>query len=212
MYNYLNYFSKLSVREISIKNESFLKDLLKGFKLKSVYITKGENNKEKVYNDLVFNNKKIDDVFYKNVKKELSDKNKNIFQEAKKLFDLRVKIYKKLVLEEENSKFKKSIGEAVKLKNQKDNLSETPEQKEFNDFLEQIKEEQKNIDINSFKNVFNYETPDKMLKYLHSLETTDDYNQATSLSEESFTNFEDEVEIMTEGDKKKQGNKNIEYC
>ena len=128
------------------------------------------------------------------------------------MFDLRVKIYKKLVLEEENLKFKKSVGETVKLKNQKDNLSETPEQKEFNDFLEQIKEEQKNIDVNSFKNVFNYETPDKMLKYLHSLETTDDYNQATSLSEESFTNFEDEVEIMTEGDKKKQGNKNIEYC
>ena len=202
MYNYLNYFSKLSVREISIKNESFLKDLLKGFKLKSVYITKGENNKEKVYNDLVFNNKKIDDVFYKNVKKELSDKNKNIFQEAKKLFDLRVKIYKKLVLEEENSKFKKSIGEAVKLKNQKDNLSETPEQKEFNDFLEQIKEEQKNIDTNWFKNVFNYETPGKMLKYLHSLETTDNYNQITSLIEENFTDFKDEVEIMSEGDKK----------
>ena len=109
LYNYLNYFSKLSVREISIKNESFLKDLLKGFKLKSVYITKGENNKEKVYNDLVFNNKKIDDVFYKNVKKELSDKNKNIFQEAKKLFDLRVKIYKKFVLEEENSKLEKAL-------------------------------------------------------------------------------------------------------
>ena len=109
MYNYLNYFSKLSVREISLKNESFLKDLLKGFKLKSVYITKGENNKEKVYNDLVFNNKKIDDVFYKNVKKELSDKNKNIFQEAKKLFDLRVKIYKKFVLEEENSKLEKAL-------------------------------------------------------------------------------------------------------
>ena len=50
-------------------------------------------------------------MFYKNVKKELSDKNKNIFQEAKTLFDLRVKIYQKLVLEEENSKFEKSIGE-----------------------------------------------------------------------------------------------------
>ena len=111
MYNYLNYFSKLSVREISIKNESFLNDLLIGFKLKSVYNIKGKNNIEKVYNDLVFNNKKIDDVFYKNVKKELSDKNKNIFQEAKTLFDLRVKIYQNLVLEEENSKFEKSIGE-----------------------------------------------------------------------------------------------------
>ena len=84
-------------------------------------------------------------------------------------------------------------------------MSKTPEQKEFNDFLEQIKEEQKNIDINWFKNVFNYETPGKMLKYLHSLETTDNYNQITSLIEENFTDFKDEVEIMSEGDKENKG-------
>ena len=203
MYNYLNYFSKRSVGDISIKNKSFLEDLSKGFKLKSVYTTKGENNIEKTYDDLVFNNKKIDDVLYKKVNNELSDSSKNIFQEAKKLFDLRVEIYKKFVLEEENLKFEKSIGETGKLKNQKDNLSETPEQKEFNDFLEQIKEEQKNIDINSFKDVFNYETPNKMLKYLHSLEITDDYNQAISVTEESFTIFGDDVKIMSKGDKKK---------
>ena len=161
---------------------------------------------------MVFNNKRIDYIFHKKVNNELSDRNKNIFQEAKNLFNLRVEIYKKLVLEEENLKFEKSVGETVKLKNQKDNLSETPEQKEFNDFLEQIKEEQKNIDINWFKNVFNYETPGKMLKYLHSLETTDKYNQITSLIEENFTDFKDEVEIMSEGDKKKQENENIEYC
>ena len=47
--------------------------------------------------------------FYKKVNNELSDKNKNIFQEAKKLFDLRVKIYKKFVLEEENSKLEKAL-------------------------------------------------------------------------------------------------------
>ena len=35
------------------------------------------------------------------------------------LFDLRVEIYKKLVLEEENLKFEKSVGETAKLKNQK---------------------------------------------------------------------------------------------
>ena len=58
MYNYLNYFSKLSAGEISIKNKSFLKDLSKGFKLKSVYTTKGENNIEKTYYDLVLSNKK----------------------------------------------------------------------------------------------------------------------------------------------------------
>ena len=49
--------------------------------------------------------------------------------------------------------------------------------------------------MNSFENVFNYETPDKMVEYLHSLETTDD-NQATSLIEESFTDLKNEVEIM----------------
>ena len=58
LYNYLNYFSKLSAEEISIKNKSFLDDLSKGFKLKSVYTTKGENNIKKAYYDLVLSNKK----------------------------------------------------------------------------------------------------------------------------------------------------------
>ena len=40
--------------------------------------------------------------FIKKTNNELSDRNKNVFQEAKKLFDLRVEIYKELVLEEEN--------------------------------------------------------------------------------------------------------------
>ena len=92
---------------------------------------------------MVFSNKKVDDVLYKKVNNQLSDSSKNVFQEAKKLFDLRVEIYKKLILEEENLKFEKSIGETLELKNQKDTLSETPEQKEFKKFLEQIIEQQK---------------------------------------------------------------------
>ena len=119
LYNYLNYFFNFNVEETLIKNQSFLKDLSKGFKLKSVCITNDENNIEKAYDDLVFNDKKIDDVIYKKIKNEISDRNKDIFQEAKMLFDLRVEIYKKLVLEEENLKFEKSVGETVKLKNQK---------------------------------------------------------------------------------------------
>ena len=51
------------------------------------------------------------------------------------MFDLRVEIYKKLVLEEENLKFEKTVGETVKLKNQNDNLSETPEQKKLSNIL-----------------------------------------------------------------------------
>ena len=73
-------------------------------------------------------------------------------------------MHQKLIKQNQNQSLKESIAEGVK-KNEKDNLSETPKQKNFNDFLEKIKEEQKNIDIISFKNVFNYETPDKMLKY-----------------------------------------------
>ena len=161
LYNYLNYFFKFSIEETLIKNESFLKDLSNRFKLKSVYTTKAKNNIKKAYDDLVFNNKKIDDVFYKNVKKELSDRKKNIFQEAKKLFDLRAEIYKKLTLEEENLKIEKSIGETVKLKNQKDNFSETPEQKEF---IEYIENKSKTIEYNLFKKHFNFTSPAVLTK------------------------------------------------
>ena len=34
--------------------------------------------------------------------------------------------------------------------------------------------------------------PDEMLESLHSLETSDEYNQKTSLIEKSFTDFKDE--------------------
>ena len=117
LYNYLNYFFNSSVEEISIKYKSFLKDLSKGFKFESVYTTEGENNIEKAYDDLVSHNKKFDYVFYKKVKKEFSDSSKNIFQNAKYLFDLRIEIYKKRIIDEENLKFEKSIGETVKSKN-----------------------------------------------------------------------------------------------
>ena len=48
-----------------IKTKSVLEDLSKGFKLKSVYTAGGKNNTEKAYDELVLNNKNIDDVHYK---------------------------------------------------------------------------------------------------------------------------------------------------
>ena len=47
--------------------------------------------------------------FIKKVNNELSYSSKNIFQEAKKLFDLTVEVYKKWALEEENLKFEKVL-------------------------------------------------------------------------------------------------------
>ena len=153
MYNYLNYFFNLSVKEISIKNKSFLKDLFKGFNFKSVYITKGENNIEKTYDDLVFNNKEIDDVLYKKVNNDLNNSSKNVLQKAKYFFYLRVEIYKKFTIEEKYVEFEKSTGEKVKLKTEKDNLPETPEQKEF---IEYIDNKSKTIDYNLFKDYFSF--------------------------------------------------------
>ena len=56
---------KKKMMSTTIKNKSFLENLSKGCKLKSVYTTEGKNNTEKAYDDLVLNNKKIDDVHYK---------------------------------------------------------------------------------------------------------------------------------------------------
>ena len=62
-----------------------------------------------------------------------------------------------------------------------------------------------------FKNVFNYETLNQMLEYLHSLKTTDNYNQGTSFIEDSFEDFGNKVKVMSKSDKK-QRNKYTEYC
>ena len=68
---------------------------------------------------------------------------------------------------ESDSKLEENIAERVKLRRQKS------EKKEFvTIFYSRLRRSKKNIDMNQFKNVFNYETPDKMLKYLHSLKTT----------------------------------------
>ena len=97
------------------------------------------------------------------------------------------------------------VGERVTLKNQGLNLSATSKQKEFNNVLQQIKEEQKNIDMNLFENIFDYETPDEILEYLHK------YNQETSLIEESFKDFKDMVEAMSEGNEKNKGKKILNF-
>ena len=65
----------------------------------------------------------------------------------------------------------------------------TSEQKEFSDFLQQIKDDQKNTYMSLFKKVFNYEKPDEMLQALHSLETVDSYIQVASSIENNFENL-----------------------
>ena len=87
-------------------------------------------------------------------------------------------------------------------------LPTTPEQ---NNFLKQIKEGKKNIDIVWFKNEFNYETPDKTLKYLNSFK-----KMMTIIKQHPLLkNLLQIVKLwlkLCQKVIKKQGNKNIEYC
>ena len=74
---------------------------------------------------MVLNNKTTDDVFRKDVNKEFSKKKKfsknntNIFQEAKKLFYLMVKISKKLFFERKNLRPEETTVERGKLEKQR---------------------------------------------------------------------------------------------
>ena len=137
-------------------------------------------------------------MFYKNVKQELSDKNKNIFQEAKNLFDLRVEIYKKLALEKENLKFEKSIGETVKLKNQKDNLSEIPGQK---DFMENTENKSKTIDYNLFKQYFNFESSTVLTEQLYKIKNNKESNELVNVIKSGLIDLKEETEKMSEEEK-----------
>ena len=147
---------------------------------------------------MVLNNKEIDDVLYKKVNNELSDRNKNIFQEAEKLFDLRVEIYKKLVVEEKNPKFEKSVGKTVKLKNQKGNLSETPELKEF---IEYIENKSKTVDYNLFKNYFDFSLPSAFVKKLYKTKNKKENNELVEKIKNRWSDLKDEIKKMSEDEK-----------
>ena len=76
---------------------------------------------------------------------------------------------------------------------QQADILDTPEQKKFNDFSRQNKEEQKNINTSLFKEIFNYDTPDKMLQTLRSLNKVDSYNQEAFLIEDIIVDFRNKV-------------------
>ena len=82
---------------------------------------------------------------------------------------------------------------------QQPGILDTPEQKRFNYFLRQIKQEQKNIDTSLFKEVYGYDTPDKMLQTLHNLKKVESYNQEAIFIENNVMDFGNRVKKMPEG-------------
>ena len=111
---------------------------------------------------------------------------------------LRVEIYKKLTLKEETLKFEISIGEIVKLKNQKDRFSGTPEQKEF---IEYIVNKQKIIDYNLFKKYFNFTSPTVLIKQLYKIKNKKEYNELVNVIKSGLIDLKDEIKKMFEDEK-----------
>ena len=101
-------------------------------------------------------------------------------------------------------RFSKKVGMRTDSDDQQPNILDKPEQKRFSDFLHQIKEEQKKNMI-LFKEVFNYDTPDKMLQTSHDLKKIERYNQKPFLIENSVLDFGERVKKMFKGvDKNKE--------
>ena len=88
--------------------------------------------------------------------------------------------------------------------NQQSDILDTPEQQRFNDFLSQIKEEQKHIDMSLFEEVFDDDMPDEIL---HSLKRVDSYNQEAFSIEDMVVRFGDRVKKIPECAEKNEGKK-----
>ena len=76
---------------------------------------------------------------------------------------------------------------------------DTPEQRRFNDFLNQITEERRNVDMSLFEEVFAYKTLDKILQSLNNLKRVDSDNHEAFQIENVFLNYESKVKKMPEG-------------
>ena len=114
------------------------------------------------------------------------------------MFDLRVEIYKKLVFEEKNLKSEKSVGETVKLKNQKDNLSKIHGQKSF---IENTENKWKTIDYNLFKEYFNFEPPTVLTEQLYKIKNKKEGNELVNVIKSGLIDLKEEIEKMSEEEK-----------
>ena len=76
-------------------------------------------------------------------------------------------------------------------------ILDTTEQRRFNDFLSQIKEEQKNIDMKSFEKYFSYRKPDEMVQDLFDSKSKLDNHDKLVLIHESFDSIADKANKLS---------------
>ena len=79
---------------------------------------------------------------------------------------------------------------------QQPDISKTTIQTEFNNFLEQIKEKQRNIDMKLFSQYFPYKRPYTMVEVLYASKSKDDNNSVVNSIDGSFKYFANKVKKM----------------
>ena len=173
LYNFWNnlLLDNINLDDIKLQQVEFLKDLMNGFvvykKIKKP--KKGLNYKaEDFYLILLGNsNKTVDDIF---LKTPTDEQNKEIYPQAKILFNLREKIFRKLFNKEiikndsdqsDIEEYEESIAERIKLRKQK---------------LDKIKEKEQNINNELFKKYFNYQSPSQMYNVLSDTKNAEKHN------------------------------------
>ena len=129
-------------------------------------------------------NKTVNDIF---LKKPTDKHNKEIYLQARILFNLRKNFFKKLFnkgIIKNNSdqwdieEYKESITERTKLRRQE---------------LEIIKEKENKINNDLFKKYFKYQSPSNMYNSLSDIKNIEEHNTQVNLIKNSFINLKKDI-------------------
>ena len=178
----------INLDEVKSQQINFLKDLMNRFEVYK--ITKNPKNElnyeaKNLYLILLGNsNKTVNDIF---LKKPTDKHNKEIYLQARILFNLRKNFFKKLFnkgIIKNNSdqwdieEYKESITERTKLRRQE---------------LEIIKEKENKINNDLFKKYFKYQSPSNMYNSLSDIKNIEEHNTQVNLIKNSFINLKKDI-------------------
>ena len=152
-----NVLENKSLDNIKLLQVGFLKDLMNGFEVYKKFKKskkKFDYKAEDLYLLLLANqNRTVNNIFLNTP----TDKhNKKIYLQAKILFNLREKNFKKLF----NKKIIRSDSDQSDIEEYEDNIAERTKLRKQR--LNIIKEKEQNINNEFFKEYFNYQSPSKM--------------------------------------------------
>ena len=187
----------MNLNDVKLQQTNFLKDLMNGFEVyKTIKKPKNELNykAEDLYLILLGNlNKTVHDIF---LKKPKDKNNKEIFLQARILFDLREKTFKKLfnkgIIRSDSDQsdivrqeYEESIAERTKLIKQR---------------LDEIKRKEQNINNELFKHYFNYQSPSKMYNTLSDTKNTEKHNIQVNLIKSGLIDLQKDIENTSKDD------------